>query len=422
MERQRKEKEAKDAQDRRDAEARAKELAEKLEKERKEREKLEKEVKEREEARKKEREEEEARKKKQKEEEEASTTRKGGSYAYSGVGERISMWPNGRPPMPAKSTVGSTTSQTTAQTAQTAQTSQSKKPPAPSARTYVSTEDSHSYRPYDKAKKPTRKKSASSLGSESSWAQSHTTSRTSPPPSMRGTYATKDPDKIVISAVYLFMNQFAKTPASQLVSGIGSVTDGLILRITTEGLFIDDDVRGVPQREWDVKAWTLKSCEVWCPQHCLNSSQPASSAASKNSPNLFHKMASSRIRNSDRGGTPSLTGEEASTYLEQMLRACKDCCQLGLCETTFKDTNIPSSTGQTGEWKAKGLHILRATLRDQESKRYLFVIDEMEAWKVTVGLQRLQRGAQIRQVRHFGISGMSASDARGTLEMLGWGT
>jgi hypothetical protein len=40
------------------------------------------------------------------------------------------------------------------------------------------------------------------------------------------------------------------------------VTDGLILKIQSEGLFIDDDVRGIPQREWDVKAWTLKQIEV----------------------------------------------------------------------------------------------------------------------------------------------------------------
>ncbi|KAJ0267985.1 hypothetical protein COL940_013839 [Colletotrichum noveboracense] len=150
---------------------------------------------------------------------------------------------------------------------------------------------------------------------------------------MRAPYTTKDPDKIVIRAVYLFMNQFAKTPASQLVSGFGTVTDGLILRITTEGLFIDDDVRGVPQREWDVKAWTLKLVE-------------------------------------------------------------------------------------TGEWRHKSLHVLRATIRDQEGKRYMFVLDEEEAWKVAVGVQRLRKGTQVRSL---GVSGMSASDARGTLETLGWG-
>ncbi len=101
------------------------------------------------------------------------------------------------------------------------------------------------------------------MHSESSYAASNTTAQTTPPPSRRGPYSTKDPDKIVIKAVYAFTNAFLKTPTSQLVSGAGYMTDGLILRITTEGLFIDDDVRGVPQREWDVKAWTLKLVEVW---------------------------------------------------------------------------------------------------------------------------------------------------------------
>lgn len=246
--------------------------------------------------------------------------------------------------------------------------------------------------------------------SETSWAQSHTTARTTPPPSMRGPYTTKDPDKIVIKAVYLFMNQFAKTPASQLVSGVGSVTDGLILRITTEGLFIDDDVRGVPQREWDVKAWTLKQAEVWCPPHCLTPSPQTPSGA-----NPSHKMTAQRLR--DRGVPKILTGDDADGYLTEMLRACKDCCRLGLCETTFKGTNIPSPSGQHGEWKSKGLHLLRATIRDQEGKRYLFVLGEEESWKVAVGLQRLRRGTQARAL---GVCGLSSMDARGSLEMLGW--
>jgi hypothetical protein len=61
--------------------------------------------------------------------------------------------------------------------------------------------------------------------------------------------------------VYLFNDLFPK-PVAQLVSSVGKVTDGLILKIQSEGLFIDDDVRSIPQREWDVKAWTLKSVEV----------------------------------------------------------------------------------------------------------------------------------------------------------------
>ncbi|KAJ4158432.1 uncharacterized protein LMH87_008958 [Akanthomyces muscarius] len=249
-----------------------------------------------------------------------TANRAGSSYAYSGVGEKMSMWPNGKPPAPSSPTPK-------------APPSPPKKPPAPTARTFVSTdEDAFSYRPYDKPRRPQRRNSGGSMASDGSWAPSHTTARTSPPPSMRGPYTTKDPDKIVIQAVYLFMNQYAKTPASQLISGVGSVTDGLILRITTEGLFIDDDVRGVPQREWDVKAWTLKLVE-------------------------------------------------------------------------------------SGEWKARGLHLLRATVRDQDGKRYLFVIDETEHWKVGASLQRLRRGAQARQL---GVCSMTASEAKNSLETLGW--
>ncbi|KZL64242.1 trans-sialidase-like protein [Colletotrichum incanum] len=405
----------------------------------KEREEAEKAKKEREEAEKAKKlaEEEAARKAKEeadrkaKEAEEAEkNARKGSSYAYSSVGEKTSMWPNGRPPVPpttastpprpppsassapprpppSASSVPPRSAPSAASSSNTA-----RQPPRPSARTVD--EDQYSYRPYDKPKH----RPASSVGSESSWAPSATTTRTTPPPSMRGPYTTKDPDKIVIKAVYLFMNQFAKTPASQLVSGFGTVTDGLILRITTEGLFIDDDVRGVPQREWDVKAWTLKLVEVWCPPHCLNSNAAPAPANSANHPsNLFQKMANQRARTADRGATRALTGDEADAYLTEMLRACKSCCRLGLCDTRFRDTNVASSTGQTGEWKTKSLHVLRATVRDQEGKRYMFVLDEEEAWKVAVGVQRLRKGTQVRSL---GVSGMSASDARGTLETLGW--
>ncbi|KAK1676780.1 hypothetical protein BDP55DRAFT_549821 [Colletotrichum godetiae] len=408
-ERARREKEDRERREKLEQEIREKEdLKQKLEKEpKREREEAEKAKKDREDAEKAKKlaEEEAARKAKEeaarkaKEAEEAEKARKGSSYAYSS-GEKTSMWPNGRPPAPP-STAASTPPRPPPQ------------PPRPSARTVD--EDQYSYRPYDKP----RHRPASSVGSESSWAPSATTTRTTPPPSMRGPYTTKDPDKIVIRAVYLFMNQFAKTPASQLVSGFGTVTDGLILRITTEGLFIDDDVRGVPQREWDVKAWTLKLVEVWCPPHCLNSN--AASAPAMNSQNhpsgLFQKMANQRARTADRGATKMLTGDEADAYLTEMLRACKSCCRLGLCDTKFKDTNMGSASGQTGEWKTKSLHVLRATVRDQEGKRYMFVLDEEEAWKVAVGVQRLRKGTQVRSL---GVSGMSASDARNTLETLGW--
>lgn len=130
-------------------------------------------------------------------------------------------------------------------------------------------------------------------------------------------------------------------------------------------------------------------------------------------------MAQSRTRNAERGAPRAFTGEEADAYLVDMLRACNSCCRLGLCDRTFKDADMPSSsTGQTGEWKSKGLHVVRATLRDQEAKRYLFVLEETESWKVAAGLQRLRRGTQVRQL---GVSGMTPADAKSTLEMLGWG-
>ncbi|GAO19153.1 hypothetical protein UVI_02061360 [Ustilaginoidea virens] len=406
-EREQKEKEAKEKKLKEEAEQRRKELVERLRREKEEKEK-------------------EEQKKKEAEAEAAAAAadaaasptsaagvgspRTGSSYAFSGVGERMSMWPNGRPPQPPPSSAGS---------------SPGKKPPAPTAKTHVSTPngDAHSFRPYDQPRSTRRRPSASSFtASDASWAQSHTTSRTSPPPSVRGRgpYTTKDPDKIVIQAVYLFMNQYAKTPASQLVSGVGSVTDGLILRVTTAGLFIDDDVRGVPQREWDVKAWTLKLVEVWCPPHCLSASAataaPSPLAGAKSAPHLLYKMATAR-RHADRDSCKVLNGDEADAFLADMLHACKDCCRLGLCERRFGNTNIQSPNGHTGAWKAKGLHILRATVRDQEGKRYLFVMNETESWKLAVGLQRLRGGTQVRQL---GVAGMAPSEARGTLEMLGW--
>lgn len=216
------------------------------------------------------------------------------------------------------------------------------------------------------------------------------------PPSIRDPYATKDPDKIIVQAVYFFMNQFAKTPASQLVSGVGSVTDRLILRLTTEGLFIDD-VRGMPQCEWDVKAWTLRQVEVWCPPHCLSAAaaSAAPSAAAGSSPQVRY-MA---LR---RDAARALTGDNADVFFADMLRAC---CALGLCASRFANTDIESPAGQTGAWKAKGLHVIRATIRDQEGKRYVFVLDEAESWKLAVGLQR-HPGAPAGRGRHGAVRGL----------------
>ena len=335
----------------------------------------------------------------------------GSTYAFSAVGEKTNPWPQGHPPA-ARSTPSSPT----------------KRPPVATAKTYLGTDDdAYSFRPYDKPKQPMHKKSPSSLYSESSYAASQSTSRTTPPPSHRGPYSTKDPDKIVIKAVYSFNNAFLKAPTSQLVSGVGSVTDGLILRITTEGLFIDDDVRGVPQREWDVKAWTMKLVEVWCPQFRQTTGNSASArVASSGSPLKRNHVR--RLWGLDKD--KSATSEETDALLIDMLQLCKINCRLNTSASSFdarssvSDSAYGSSVGsrtddhsQTGELKAARLHILRASIRDQDGKRYVFVITEEEGWKVAVGLQRLRKGTQVRAL---GVSGMSANDARTTLENLGW--
>jgi hypothetical protein len=335
---------------------------------------------------------------------------RGSTYAFSAVGEKTNPWPRGRPKTPPP---------------RPTPPSPTKKPPPPSTQTYKGTnnDDDFSYRPYDK--KPARKNSFNSSYSQSSYAASQSTSRTTPPPSHRAPYTTKDPNKIVIKAVYAFNNAFLKTPTSQLVAGVGSVTDGLILNITTEGLFIDDDVRGVPQREWDVKAWTMKLVEVWCPSFRQG---PAGSPASAR----VASAQQSRVRrlwglDKDKPAT----AEETDALVASMLSLCKNNCRLRSTSSASDDRSSVASDSaygsingdstdhrhQTGDFKTARLHVLRASIRDQEGKKYVFVISEEESWKVSVGLQRLRKGTQVRAL---GVSGMSANDAKATLEHLGW--
>ncbi|KAH8902592.1 hypothetical protein BR93DRAFT_947975 [Coniochaeta sp. PMI_546] len=421
-----KEREAKEKerllQETRMREQREKELRDRLERERQLREKVEREAKEAKEKLERERKDREA-----KEKEVENKARTGSTYAYSSVGERTSMWPNGRPPAPSSQPASPATPRAPPSATSTS-ASPTKKPPAPTAKSTAGTEDEYSYRPYDKPKRPAHKKSVSDF-SETSWAPSQSTARTTPPPSMRSPYTTKDPDKIVIRAVYCFLNQFAKTPASQLISGLGTVTDGLILRITTEGLFIDDDVRGVPQREWDVKAWTLKLVEVWCPTHSLSSSS-TSSASSGATPANHTFFKTIPTRRADKGAPKTLVGDEADAFLIEMLGACKGGCRVGespftnaaaaaaaRSSATSSSVSGGSNSHKTGDWKAKGLHLLRATVRDQDGKRYLFVLSEEESWKVAVGLQRLRRGTQVRAL---GVSSMGQLEVKNMLETLGW--
>jgi hypothetical protein len=195
-----------------------------------------------------------------------------------------------------------------------------------------------------------------------------------------------------------------RTPIAKLVSGQGSITDGLVLRITTEGLFVDDDVRGVGQREWDVKAWTMKLIEVRCP---LSKESPARQNAPKSSP----------FRRGTAQTAP--TSEESDAFLADLLRVCKGTCRLASPPACFSQNggSIDRETRSMQKAELRGLHVVRASLRDQEGKKYVFVLQESEGWKVSLGLQRLRRGTQARAL---GVVGMPANESRALLDNLGY--
>lgn len=292
----------------------------------------------------------------------------------------------------------------------TPRTPSPKKPPFPTAKTATEEDDAYSFRPYDRPRRPYGTASGSSAYSESSYAASQSTAHTTPPPSHRSTYSTKDPDKIVIQGVYAFNNAFTKTSVAQLVSGQGMVTDGLVLRITTEGLFVDDDLRGVGQREWDVKAWTLKLAEVWCPQ--MGANPPASKQGSSN-PFSFRRSGSAHA-------VP--TNEESDAFMVNFLKVCKNTCRLASPSACFARSATASGINDGGpvhppQAEFRGLHVLRASLRDQEGKRYVFVLQDTEAWKVAIGLQRLRGGALVRAL---GVSALPVPDCKSILGGLGY--
>ena len=285
-----------------------------------------------------------------------------------------------------------------------------KKPAYSNAAKTAVEDDAYSFRPYDRPRRPYGGASGSSAYSESSYAPSQSTARTTPPPSHRSSYSTKDPDKIVIQGVYAFNNAYMKTPIAQLVSGQGMVTDGLVLRITTEGLFVDDDLRGVGQREWDVKAWTLKLAEVWCPQ--LGATTAPQKSGSSN-PFSFRRGGSAH-------SMP--TSEESDALVVNLLKACKNTCRLASPSACFARSAAASGINSGGPVNAphgefRGLHILRASLRDQEGKRFVFVLQDTEAWKVAIGLQRLRAGALVRAL---GVSAMPVPECKSILGGLGY--
>lgn len=162
----------------------------------------------------------------------------------------------------------------------------------------------------------------------------------------------------------------------------------------------------------------MKLVEVWCP----NVQALGASFGSSNSP----RPAAAAGRSAFFGLKPStkaMSKEEIDAYVEKMLVICKSRCCYGYRPTTSRSsaamsaTNSQSNASYSQSAEYKGMHVLRATIRDQEGKRYVFVLQEEEGWKVAIGLQRLRRGTQVRAL---GVSGLPMNETKAILEKMGW--
>src|SRR5271155_2138056 len=115
---------------------------------------------------------------------------------------------------------------------------------------------------------------------------------------------------------------------------------------------------------------------------------------------------------------------EITEFLKGLSEACTSNCCETLCsesELSYPTADSCTSSGtdetmtQSGEMM--GLHVLRASIRDQEGKKYVFVLSQSEGWKVAIGLQRLRRGTQVRAL---GVSGLPPNETKVLIENLGW--
>lgn len=387
----------------------------------------------------------------------------GSSYAFSATGEKTNPWPQGYPtaaasssaetspqrpapkaypkapasasagssPQPPRAVPGaasaaaaarakaqSTAQSTTSTATPTPRASPTKKAPEPRASpTKRSGEESeYSYRPYDT---PRYKKSASSIYSDSTYAPSQSTARSTPPPSSRGAYSTKDPDKIILKAAYEYSNAFQKVPQKQLLPFTGGCTDGLILRITSEGLFIDDDVRQIPQRDWDIRSWTLKLVEVWCPSFS-SGFRTVLQATKEEKEKMQHKLFGYRHSRVDKIADIGLPGELSDVLIAEFDEGCRKGCRLGRSGGSpmkgMANLGVAEQAGATAGKQLPKLHILRATLKDAEGRKYVFVVGEEEGWKIPLGLKRLRKN----DIMKVNMGGISVVDCTTSLRTLGW--
>ena len=106
-------------------------------------------------------------------------------------------------------------------------------------------------------------------------------------------------------------------------------------------------------------------------------------------------------------------------FLNSLLKVCKNTCRLASPSACFARSANASGINEARapQSEFRGLHVLRASIRDQEGKRYVFVLQDTEAWKVAIGLQRLRAGAL---VRNLGVTALSIPDCKSVLGGLGY--
>ncbi|EPS36010.1 hypothetical protein H072_10404 [Dactylellina haptotyla CBS 200.50] len=190
-------------------------------------------------------------------------------------------------------------------------------------------------------------------------------------------YSTSDPDKIVLKAVYIFTNEHPKKPQASLIAGVGGNSEGLVLNISTAGLFIDDELNNSAQREWDQKAWAIKDIEVYCPR-CIPPAAPSGArAAAKQT--VKHLLS----------GSTAPSAAEQEKYLDNLGDVCRSHCANKLQASRDRDDSTVTGNGN---------HLIRANLGDTDDKKVVYVFAEDEGWKVPSGLMKLKNSPQVRQL------------------------
>jgi len=192
-------------------------------------------------------------------------------------------------------------------------------------------------------------------------------------PSGRKIYISLHPDKASLRAVAAFHKAVA---IAKLRPNYAGLSEGLILRISHDGLFIDDDVRGVHQKEWDIKVSMLKSVEIYCPNF---TSTPL--------PPLDRKKSRLRRTNSRDSILTSASNHEddaSELFLDELICSCLSVCQCAGPQPKQQNLTAPAQK------QPLITHVLRAELRN--GRKFVFLIEGDEGWKLGVGMQRMRKG------------------------------